>query len=151
MSEMVRTPQIYVTFQRMGELEFILQGGHFPVKKLPGLQSCDALAHDPQKNQLFVQSNVTADVLRLFISAVHGSAIELTNENIEGLSALCDEFRFGSLSRRLDAFQKTPPYRFEQRFNGLRAKFQSLEDRMDQHGHEIGGARIIRAKNSNRR
>jgi hypothetical protein len=47
-----------------------------------------------QGNQLFINFDVRADVLHLFISAVHGEAVELTNENIE-LSAraalLCTE------------------------------------------------------------
>jgi hypothetical protein len=63
-------------------------------------QVCDALAHDPQKNQFFVTSAVTADVFRLFVSAVHREDIELTNENIKGLSALCGEFQFPILSQR---------------------------------------------------
>jgi hypothetical protein len=33
---------------------------------------------------LLVESDVTGDVLCLFISGVHGEEIELTNENIDG-------------------------------------------------------------------
>jgi hypothetical protein len=57
---------------------------------------------------LRTHSPTPGDVLRLFSSAVNGEAIELTNENIEGFSALCREFQFGSLSRRLDSFKNTP-------------------------------------------
>jgi hypothetical protein len=111
----------------MEELEFILQGTSFPVKKLAALQSCDALAHRLHGNQFFVESDVTGDVLRLFISAVHGEEIELTNKNIDKLSDLCDELQFLSLSHRLEVFKNTPTYRFGQRFNTLEANLQSLQ------------------------
>jgi hypothetical protein len=88
-------------------------------------------------NQLFINFDVTAIVLRLFISAVPGEAIELTNENIDGPSTLCNEFQFLSLSRRLEVFKNTPIYQLEQRFNALRAKLQSLEERMQQHEGKI--------------
>jgi hypothetical protein len=63
--------------------------------------------------------------------------IELTNKNIDGLSALCDEFQFLSLSRRLEVVKNTQTYELEQRFNALKAKLQSLEERMQQHDGEI--------------
>jgi DNA mismatch repair ATPase MutS len=126
----------------MGELEFILQGDSFPVNKLEALQSCDGLSHRLQGNQLFINFDVTADVLRLFISAVHGEAIELTNENIDGLSTLCNEFQFLSLSGHLEVFKNTRIYQLEQRFNALKAKLQSLEERMQQHD---GGIRALQA------
>jgi hypothetical protein len=110
----------------MAELEFILRGESFPVAKLVALQVCDSLAHNLQGNQCFVRSNVASAVLRLFVSEVHGDAIELTTENIGGLSALCDEFQFRALSRRLETFKSTPTYRVEQRFQTLEAAVQSL-------------------------
>jgi hypothetical protein len=47
-----------------------------------------------------------AGVLGLFAWAVKGEAVELTNENIEGISALCTEFSVRSLSQRLDGFAR---------------------------------------------
>jgi hypothetical protein len=38
----------------------------------------------------------------LFVSAIDGEAVELANESIKRLSALCDEFEFRSLSQRLE-------------------------------------------------
>jgi hypothetical protein len=120
--------QIDVTLVRMAELEFILQDQHFPVERLVAHQVCDALAHRLHGNQLFVGSDVAGDVLRLFVSAIHGEAIELTNENIGGLSALCGERQFLSLSRRLEVFKNTLTYQLEPRFNTLKAKFQSMDE-----------------------
>jgi hypothetical protein len=124
------SPRIDFTFVRIAELEFILQGEPFPVYRREALQSCDALFHRLQGNQVFVESDVTGDLLCLFISAVNGEEIELTNENIDGLSVLCGEFQFLSLSRRLDVFKNTSTYRLEQRFNALEANLQSLTNKM---------------------
>jgi hypothetical protein len=115
----------------MGELEFILQGVSFPAEKLLVHQVCDALTYDPQKNQLSVKSDVTGDILCLFISAVHREEIELINENTDGLLALCHEFQFSSLSRRLDIFKNTPTYRREQRFNAQEAKLTQLQESLE--------------------
>jgi hypothetical protein len=64
---------------------------------------------------LFIESDVTGDVLRLFVAAVHEEAIELANANIEEFSALFYELRFLSLSRCLEVVGNPPTYRLEQR------------------------------------
>jgi uncharacterized coiled-coil protein SlyX len=128
----------------MSQLEFVLHGVSFPVSSLVARQVCDALAHD---QRFPVDSNVTADVLRLFISAIEGDVIELTNENIGGLSDLCEKFEFKSLLHRVRMFKETPTHRLarlEERFskletdvvtlqNGVIAALQSDVERL--HGH----------------
>jgi hypothetical protein len=52
------------------------------------------------------------EVLRLFVSAVQGEGIELTNENIKGFSALCDEIRLRKLSQCVRPFKDMPDYLF---------------------------------------
>jgi hypothetical protein len=98
----------------MSELKFVLHNVRFPVERLAVRQVCDALAHDPQTEECPVHSKVTDGVLRLFISAVRGEAVEITNENVESLSALCAEFQFRSLSHRLDVFKTAPAFRLTQ-------------------------------------
>jgi hypothetical protein len=118
----------------MQELRLVLDTVSFPVGRLVACQVCDALAHDLFTNQWRVQSQVRADVLRLFISAVEGETIEVTNKNVEGLSALCKEFRFGSLSQRVEAFKNTPTYqlaRLEDRFSRLEAEVSALRSRAE--------------------
>jgi hypothetical protein len=90
--------------------ELVLDRTNFPVEKLTVRQS--------------------GDVLWLFVSAVQAKAILLASENIEGFSALCREFQFRNLSRRLEVFKNTPTYRLEQRFNALKAKVQSFCNRV---------------------
>jgi hypothetical protein len=115
----------------MTELEFTLQGRRFPVCGIVARQACKTLDHDPQKMQWGVQSPVADSELRLFVSAVLGEAIEVSNENVEGLSALCREFQCGSLLQRLEAFTITPMYRIarlEQRFSKLEKDVQTVQN-----------------------
>jgi hypothetical protein len=67
---------------RLLELEFVLHDESFPVEKLVIRQTCDALDHEPQVRQRHVQSDVTADVLQLFISGVQDGMIKLMKKNI---------------------------------------------------------------------
>jgi predicted nucleic acid-binding Zn-ribbon protein len=100
----------------MSQIKLIFDGESFPVDRAAAQQACDVLALDGHIDHWIVRSRVTADVFRLFVSAVGGEPIELTNENVEGLSTLCDEFEFGNLSRRVERFKNTSIYRLEKRF-----------------------------------
>jgi hypothetical protein len=51
-----------------------------------------------------VQSPVTADVFRLFISAIEGAEISVSDANADGLGYLCDEFQFTELRDQVRAF-----------------------------------------------
>jgi hypothetical protein len=55
----------------------------------------------------------------MFRSAVEGEVVEVTNANIDGLSAVCDEFGFGSLSQRLLVFKNGPAYQQKVRVDAL--------------------------------
>jgi hypothetical protein len=73
---------------------------------------------------------VTPDVLKLFISAIEGESIDLTNDNIEGLSALSDEFGFKSLSTRVNQWNNSFDSRLsrlEDSFARLKAELQVLQ------------------------
>jgi hypothetical protein len=107
----------------MSELHFLRPGVRFPIERVLFRQGCYAFARQPQIKQLVVPSNATADVLGLFVSAVKGEAVELTNENIEGPSALCSEFSVRSFSQRVQAFEDVP----SDRLAGLEDRFARLE------------------------
>jgi hypothetical protein len=114
----------------MGELEFVLHGAAFRVDSLAARQVCEVLAQDPPLEQHVIQSNVSSDIFRLFISAMEGESIELTNDNIEGLSALSDEFQFRRLSQSVRAFKDAPSYRIgrlEERIAALEAGVLTLQ------------------------
>jgi hypothetical protein len=115
-------------------LKFVLHNESFPVENLIPHQVWDALSHDPQNEQYLVESKITPDILRLFVSAVEGEIIELTNKTIEGLSALSGQFQFKSLSQRVEAFKNTPTYRLarlEDRFARLEMQVSALRSTAD--------------------
>jgi hypothetical protein len=58
-----------------------------------------------------VQSRIPLDHVRSFLEAVKGKDIQITNENVSGLSQLCAEFGFRSLSSKLSAFRDSPTFR----------------------------------------
>jgi cell division protein FtsB len=118
----------------MSELEFVLDGKSFPVQLLLARQVCSALHSQSQTGQWFVQSKVTGDVLMQFVSAINGDIVEPTNENVNALSALCDELGFTSFAQRLKAFKGTPAYRLallEQRFPELEADIAALRSKAE--------------------
>jgi hypothetical protein len=80
---------------------------------------CGVLAHNGQIEQLPVRSQVGGDGFRLFVSEVEGESNELTNENVDGRSAFCDEFQFISLSQRPKGFKSTVLYRLENGFGEM--------------------------------
>jgi hypothetical protein len=119
-------PQIYASLFRMSDLEFLLGGEVFRVQRLAARQACDCLAQGPLAERLEVHSSVSAEVFRLFLSAVKGEVIEITNANIKGLSAVCDEFGFGSFSQQLRAFKDSPAHQ-KVRFDALEKRVLRLE------------------------
>jgi hypothetical protein len=58
-----------------------------------------------------VQWQVPVRLFQLFLEAVNGNDIQITSENSSGLSQLCEEFGFGSLSSKLSAFRACPSFR----------------------------------------
>jgi hypothetical protein len=52
-----------------------------------------------------VTSSVSPEVFNLFLKAVEGQEIKISNDNITGLSLLCDEFGFTALASQLLAFR----------------------------------------------
>jgi hypothetical protein len=110
----------------MSDLELLLGGEIFRVQGLAARLACDRLAQDPRAERLQVRSVVSADVFRLFRSAVEGEVIEITNANIKGLSVVCDEFGFGSISQRLRAFKDGPAHQ-KVRIGALEGRARLLE------------------------
>jgi hypothetical protein len=52
-----------------------------------------------------VQSPVPLRVFQDFVAALEDEAVPITNDNLSGLSRLCDEFRFRGLGTRLSQFR----------------------------------------------
>jgi hypothetical protein len=116
-------------------------GEVFRVRDLAVRQTRDRLAQGPRAQPFEVHSAVSAGVFRLFRSTVEGEVIEIKNANIGGLSAVCDEFGFGSLSQRLRAF-KDSPARQKVRVDTLEEKVFQLEADVQAHqgSHQTAAA-----------
>jgi small GTP-binding protein len=91
----------------------ILNGRRFSAKR-NDLMVCTLFNSDPTllAAPYDVKSTVPTVIFEEFLSALSGSDIELTDETIPSLSALCCEFGFGSLSLKLLDFQRRSSFCF---------------------------------------
>jgi hypothetical protein len=91
----------------MATTELVLVGEAFRVPSLALHQSCKLFAHTPPSSPYEVQSPVPADLFRTFLSALKGTAVEVTKDNIGGLSALCAEFGFRAFAAKISEFSRS--------------------------------------------
>jgi hypothetical protein len=66
-----------------------------------------------------------------FVSALKSKAVAITQENIHGLSLLCDEFGFADLEVKLSEFQRSPDFKKTLTIQGaeVRLRLSALEER----------------------
>jgi hypothetical protein len=114
-----------------------------PVWKL--VRECGLFADDPTLLCVpySVRAPVSVDDFRQFVLALEGQDFEVTDANFGGLSLLCDEFCFESLSERLSAFQKSADLiefaRMEDSESRLR--LSGLEELQQQRDHDFAALR----------
>jgi hypothetical protein len=86
-----------------------------------------------------VRSQVSLADFGQFVSALEGNAVTITNDNFTGLSALCDEFRFGDLGAALSQFRDSDDFKEAETIpdSEARKRLSALEEQMQQHDHEI--------------
>jgi hypothetical protein len=102
-------------------------------------QVCDVLARDRQMGCV-VRSAVSSEVFHVFLSAIEGNAVEATNRNVDGLSALCDEFQFWSLLGRVHVFKETPTYQIRQQ----KVRIEALEKWFREFSHHFQTQKALR-------
>jgi hypothetical protein len=92
----------------MSEVKFVLHGEGFPIGSLVACPICNALAHGPHPIQCCVKSNVTVDILKLFISTIEGENIELKSF-LKGIVTLKDTpvHRLGRLEEGFAKLEET--------------------------------------------
>jgi hypothetical protein len=85
----------------------------FEVQARPIVRKCDLFVDNPAlaASPYTVQSHVLVTDVGEFVSFLEGKAVEITNENFKGLSALCDEFRFGDLDAALSQFRDSDDFK----------------------------------------
>jgi uncharacterized protein YceH (UPF0502 family) len=89
-----------------------------------------------------VQSRVTPVIFRDFVTELSGNAVTITDTNLRGLQALCNEFGFSDLTTKLLAFHPSIGFQeaeseAEAKDAEARGRIAALEEQMEQHGHEI--------------
>jgi hypothetical protein len=74
-----------------------------------------------------------------FVSALEGNPVKITNDNIKGLSELCDEFGFVDLASAVSQFRDSDDFKEAETVKDLEAgtRLLALEERMQQRDHEI--------------
>jgi hypothetical protein len=65
----------------------------------------------------------------MFLSAIEGNAVEVTNENFDDLWTLCDEFPFRSLLLRVRSFKETPTHQIERQNASVEGLERQFEER----------------------
>jgi hypothetical protein len=89
----------------MATVTLVLGESTFPVASQALRQACGLFGGESALSHCHVQSRVPLSHFWLFFEPVQGNEIQMTNENVSGLSQLCDEFGFRSLSSKLSAFR----------------------------------------------
>jgi hypothetical protein len=87
----------------MATVTLLLGDAAFPVGSLGLRQICDLFATGSVPSPSHVQSKAPLGFFRLFLEAVSGKDIPITNENVSDLSQLCEEFSFWNLSAKVSA------------------------------------------------
>jgi hypothetical protein len=74
---------------------------------------CQVSADDPTLVAVlyWLKLSVSVADFRLFASALEGDAVDIANDNIGGLSLLCDEFGFEELAVELSEFRQSPTFK----------------------------------------
>jgi hypothetical protein len=82
------------------KLELVHPGETLKVPFRTLVLKCNLFADDPvlAVGRYSVRAAVSVDDFRLFVLALKDNEVEVTNGNFGGLSLLCDEFGFVSLS-----------------------------------------------------
>jgi hypothetical protein len=77
---------------------------------------CGLFREDPMlvASPYTVRSEVSQRDFRTFITALEGSSVPITNDNMGGLTGLCEEFQFGELAEWLSQFRESEDLKEEE-------------------------------------
>jgi hypothetical protein len=95
----------------MATVTLVLGEEAFTVASEPLRLACDVFVAGGWPARYRVQARIPLDHRQSFLEAIKGKDIQITNENVSGLSQLCAQFGFGSLSSKLSAFRSSPSFR----------------------------------------
>jgi hypothetical protein len=114
-----------------------------PVRTL--VMKCNRFAEDPRLlcAPYTVRAPVSVDDFRQFVLALEDKDVEVTNANFVGLSLLCDDFGFVSLSERLLTFRQSADFKEVAILEDseVRLRLSAQEERLLQRDHEFSALR----------
>jgi chromosome segregation ATPase len=115
----------------MANVELVLGEATFAVASQTLGQTCGLFTAGSPPSRYRVQSRISLGLFRSFLEAVTGSDVQITSENFSGLSHLCEEFGFRSLSTKLSAFRDSPAFK-DAADAEARGRISALEERDSQ-------------------
>jgi hypothetical protein len=95
----------------MAKVTLLLREATFTVASEPLGRARGLFAAGGLPSRSRFQSRVSVSIFRPFLIAVKGNDIQITSENVSGLSQLDEEFGFLSLSMNLSAFRNSPSFK----------------------------------------
>jgi hypothetical protein len=94
-------------------IDLVLAGERYPVDENLLAENASLFTQRPDlfAPSYHIRASVHPNTVRLFVNALEGRTIEVTNENFSGLSRLCGEFEVPELSAKLARFRESPVFR----------------------------------------
>jgi uncharacterized coiled-coil protein SlyX len=115
----------------MAKVTLVFSEATFTVASWPLGQADSLFTAGCPSSRYRVQSRVPVANFELFLEAVKGNGIQITNKNVSGLPQLCAEVGFQSLSSKLSAFRDFPPFK-DSADAEARSRISVLEERNSQ-------------------
>jgi hypothetical protein len=122
----------------MALVELVHPQGSHQISVVPLINKCDLFKNNPGLtiSPYRVESGISLDDFRDFVSALDDKPINIKNRNFPGLSQLSEEFGFQSLSKKLSADRRSPGLSSAQTAECL-SRISALEERSGQHEHQL--------------
>jgi hypothetical protein len=93
-------------FAQMSQVVLVHPSKKFKIPARQIIYKCDLFGDNPSltASPYNVESEVSLEIFEEFVAAIQGNPITITKDNFEGLTALCQEFRFSDLDSALSEF-----------------------------------------------
>jgi archaellum component FlaC len=108
------------------------------------VRKSDLFADDPTlaNSPYSLKSQASPSDFREFIAVLEGTAVKVTNNNVKGLSQLCEEFRFRDFAAQLSQFRESGSFTENAAFlPALKKRILALEEQMQDGKREIASLR----------
>jgi hypothetical protein len=96
----------------MSQVFLVFQGRFFPVDRLKLCQTADVFGDGPVPNRYEVKTATTMYIMNTFIAMIERKSDRnvITNDNVESLSKLCNEFACPDFVQQISDFRNSPEH-----------------------------------------